>query len=254
MSRRTHERQRAQHKAAKNAERQERLRRRRRDRNIALILIFGLVASLTVGAIVLAQQSPSDTPAQLDPDAEPTAPLPTTNPQLYEAAPPATDSLDQTWHVELDTSAGTIAVELDGLNAPQAVASFVFLAGQGFYDGTACHRLLVTSLLQCGDPTATGTSDAGYRFGPIENAPEDQVYPEGTIAMARSGGDGESMGSQFFLVFNDVTLPGDAAGGYTVMGRITEGLDVLREIAATGTYPNSERPAEDVVIQNVEIK
>src|SRR5699024_12416656 len=109
------------------------------------------------------------------------------------------------------------------------------LAGDGFFQGTACHRLLPDSLLQCGDPTATGTGGPGYTFGPIENAPPDDKYPAGTIAMARQANDAESMGSQFFLVFFDTTLPSDSAGGYTVFGHITFGLLFLKEIGNTGT-------------------
>ncbi|BDZ52933.1 hypothetical protein GCM10025870_00060 [Agromyces marinus] len=68
----------------------------------------------------------------------------------------------------------------------------------------------------------------GYSYGPIENAPADDVYPAGTIAMARQLGAPESQGSQFFIVYEDSTIPSDAAGGYTVIGRVTSGLEDLR--------------------------
>jgi len=125
---------------------------------------------------------------------------------------------------------------LDGAKAPQAVASFVFLAKKGFFDYTPCHRLTTQGIyvLQCGDPTGTGTGGPGYSYGPVENAPKNDVYPAGTIAMARQGGNASSMGSQFFLVYKDSTIPSDAAGGYTVMGKITGGLDVLEKVAAGG--------------------
>ena len=83
-------------------------------------------------------------------------------------------------------------------------------------------------MLQCGDPNGDGTGGPGYSYGPIENAPADDVYPAGTIAMARQPGDAESQGSQFFIVYEDSTIPSDDAGGYTVIGRITEGLDALK--------------------------
>ena len=109
-------------------------------------------------------------------------------------------------------------------------------------------------MLQCGDPTGTGTGDPGYSFGPIENAPSDDVYPAGTVAMARQGGDGESMGSQFFLVYEDSTIPSDAAGGYTVFGTITSGLDVVQAVADAGTQEGSGdgSPATPVTIEGVE--
>ncbi len=82
------------------------------------------------------------------------------------------------------------------------------LAESGYFDGTSCHRLTTSGIyvLQCGDPTGTGTGDPGYKFGPVENAPTDDVYPAGTVAMARQGGDADSMGSQFFLVYEDSTI------------------------------------------------
>src|SRR5699024_3762201 len=98
---------------------------------------------------------------------------------------------------------------------------------------------LPDSLLQCGDPTATGTGGPGYTFGPIENAPSDDQYAAGTVAMARQANDADSMGSQFFLVFSDTTLPSDSAGGYTVFGHITSGLQILKEIGQTGTADGS---------------
>ena len=122
-----------------------------------------------------------------------------------------------------------LGLELDGMAAPQAVASFVSLAQTEFFAGLTCHRLTTEGIfvLQCGDPAGDGSGGPDYRFGPIENAPEDDVYPEGTLAMARQGGDGSSMGSQFFIVYEGSTIPSDAAGGYTVLGRITSGLDSL---------------------------
>ncbi len=84
-------------------------------------------------------------------------------------------------------------------------------------------------------PGGTGGGGPGYSWGPIENAPTDDVYPAGTIAMARVGNDGASMGSQFFLVYEDSTIPSDSAGGYTVFGHITSGLDVVTTIADAGT-------------------
>jgi len=68
----------------------------------------------------------------------------------------------------------------------------------------------------------------------VENDPADGVYPAGTIAMARLGGDGYSNGSQFFLVYQESTIPSDSAGGYSVFGAITGGLDVVEKIAAAG--------------------
>ncbi|WP_324652080.1 peptidylprolyl isomerase [Georgenia sp. H159] len=235
----------------------ERAARRRR---ITLVSAVVVGLALVVGAIVLivANQpdeqapDPATTGESVDPATpDVAAPLPTTDPELYDAPPDPAEAEGRTWNLTLQTSAGDIGLEIDGENAPQAAANFLRLARDGFYDGTACHRLLPEALLQCGDPTATGTGGPGYTFGPIENAPEDGVYPAGTLAMARQGENGESMGSQFFLVFADVPLPSDSAGGYSIFGRVTEGLEILQQVGSAGTVEGSEQPALPVTIEGV---
>ena len=80
-----------------------------------------------------------------------------------------------------------MTLDLDGKKAPQTVASFIFLARKGYFDNTTCHRLTTSGLyvLQCGDPTGSGSGGPGYGFG-IENAPKAGDYPAGTLAMARA--------------------------------------------------------------------
>jgi peptidyl-prolyl cis-trans isomerase B (cyclophilin B) len=159
------------------------------------------------------------------------------------------------WEGTIEINGQDVGVTLDGAAAPQAVASFLALGDAGFFDGTSCHRLVTQGIyvLQCGDPTGTGTGGPGYSYGPIENAPDDDVYPAGTLAMARIGGDGSSMGSQFFIVYDESMIPSDAAGGYTVLGTITSGLDVVTDIADAGTESGASdgTPADPAVIDGV---
>ncbi|MET1043056.1 MAG: peptidylprolyl isomerase, partial [Microbacteriaceae bacterium] len=89
------------------------------------------------------------------------------------------------------------------------------------------------SVLQCGDPVGDGTGGPNYFYGPVENAPADDLYPAGTIAMARAA-DGYSHGSQFFVVYEDTTIPASEAGGYTVIGTVTSGLDELKSGIVAG--------------------
>jgi peptidyl-prolyl cis-trans isomerase B (cyclophilin B) len=196
---------------------------------------------------------------------EPTA-TPTVDPTIAPSLPPAAEapapelSEFRTWTGELTLNEEiTLDIELDGLAAPQAVASFVSLAQLDFFSGLTCHRLTTTGIfvLQCGDPAGDGSGGPDYRFGPIENAPADNVYPTGTLAMARQGGDGASMGSQFFIVYEESTIPADAAGGYTVLGRITGGLDDLQsrivEAGAEGGSPDGA-PAVPTTITSITIQ
>lgn len=172
--------------------------------------------------------------------------------QLGEVPPPATGPVTVTF----ETTCGPVVAELDGAAAPQAVGSLTALAGAGYFDGTPCHRLTTSGIfvLQCGDPTGTGTGGPGYSFGPVENAPADDLYPAGTLAMARIGNDGASMGSQFFVVYEDSTIPSDAAGGYTVMGSVTSGLDIVQRIAGAGNAPGGEAPAQSIGIRSVTVQ
>ncbi|MCK0092259.1 peptidylprolyl isomerase [Rhodococcus sp. HNM0563] len=145
--------------------------------------------------------------------------------------------------VSMTTSAGPIGLLLDRASAPCTVNSFVSLAEQGYFDDTPCHRLVTSpglQVLQCGDPTGTGTGGPGYGFDTeypenfyAKGAPQLRqpvVYPRGTIAMANTGQPG-SNGSQFFLVYEDSQLPPT----YTVFGTVDEaGLAVIEEVAAAG--------------------
>jgi len=165
---------------------------------------------------------------------------------------------NRTWTATIETTVGPIVVELDGAAAPQAVANFVTLAQDGFFNDTFCHRLTTSGIfvLQCGDPTGTGMGGPGWNFGPIENAPADDMYPAGTLAMARVGGNAFSMGSQFFLVYEDSRIPSDMAGGYTVFGRITSGLEHIRAVADAGVAGGASDgpPATNVTIEGVSVQ
>lgn len=151
-------------------------------------------------------------------------------------APVPAAAENREWTGTLEFNGADLGVTLFGDQAPQAVASFLHLAETDFFAGTKCHRLTTGGfdILQCGDPTGTGAGGPGYEFGPIENAPSDNVYKRGTLAMARTS-DPNSNGSQFFIVYGDTTIAPGSAGGYTVFGEITGGLDAVEKVAAQGT-------------------
>ena len=154
--------------------------------------------------------------------------------------------------ITFGTNCGDIVVALDAA-APKTVASEVFLAKSGFYEGTVCHRLTTQGIfvLQCGDPKGDGTGGPGYTV-PDENLPDGEgvTYPAGTVAMANAG-PGTS-GSQFFIVYEDTVLPGD----YTIWGSVTEGLDIVRDVAAAGTADGSAdgAPLQTVYIESTSIQ
>lgn len=153
------------------------------------------------------------------------------------------------------TTCGDIVLELAAADAPQTVASFRFLAEQGYWDGSPCHRLTTAGIfvLQCGDPTGTGRGNPGYGYG-IENAPGDGQYPPGTLAMARTM-DPNSNGGQFFVVYQPTQLPTDD-GGYSIFGQVTEGLDIVEAVAAQGVEGGAGdgAPAQPISILSVDLE
>ncbi|ANJ26902.1 peptidylprolyl isomerase [Agromyces aureus] len=206
------------------------VRRRTRDNVIAAVALV-VVLVIAIGAQLLFFNGG---PGTSEPVASPEA---TTAPPTDAAGEntgdvPSSDLAEgRTWTGTLTLNDIPLGIELDGAAAPQAVSSEISLIQSGFYDGVGCHRLTTDGIfvLQCGDPNGDGTGGPGYSYGPVENDPADGVYPAGTIAMARQGGNGYSQGSQFFIVYADTTLPAEnGIGGYTVIGRVTSGLDQLQ--------------------------
>ena len=150
----------------------------------------------------------------------------------------------------ISTNRGDIGVELDTEGAPCTAGSFTSLAEQGYFDDTPCHRLTTGGIfvLQCGDPSGTGSGGPGYRFA--DELTGEETYTAGTLAMANAGAD--TNGSQFFIVYADSELP----PSYTVFGEVdAEGLALVEEVARAGSddsnAPGDGAPVEEVVIESV---
>ena len=163
----------------------------------------------------------------------------------------------KTYVATVTTNCGVITMELDGVKAPQTVASFLGLAKSGYWADSPCHRLTTATegifVLQCGDPTGTGTGSPGYGFG-VENAPADFAFPPGTLAMAR-GQDPKTNGGQFFIVYKQTELKDPI--GYSIFGRITSGMDIVNKIAAAGANPadasSNTAPVQPISILKVDV-
>jgi peptidyl-prolyl cis-trans isomerase B (cyclophilin B) len=199
-------------------------KRRRRDNWVAGIAAVVIVALAVGTQLLYFSAGPGAAKASSSSSAAPSTP------STGATVPPKSLAEDRTWTGTMTINGIPLGVSLDGAAAPQAVASTVSLVQKKFYDGLTCHRLTNGGfyVLQCGDPEGNGQGGPGYSYGPIENAPADNVYKAGTIAMARQSNNAESQGSQFFIVYEDTTIPSDDAGGYTVIGQVTSGLDELK--------------------------
>ncbi len=167
--------------------------------------------------------------------------------QSYPRPPAMEIDPARAYQASIETSAGTIQVDLWAGRSPRTVNNFVFLARQGFYNGGIFHRVIEGFMIQGGDPTGTGRGGPGYRFEDELTAAREHGYPRGTLAMANAGPN--TNGSQFFIVHRDAALPPD----YSVFGQVTGGMEVVDAIAATPT-DQADRPLEDVVIQRITIQ
>ena len=203
---------------------------------VALITALAII----VGSVILGIGGQT-TPQETTPEAAPAVELPTAG---------ITDSNKAS--ISFTTNQGEIVIETTPSLAPLTVNAIAALAQKNYFDNTICHRLTTEGIfvLQCGDPTGTGTGGPGFTI-PDENLPQpiENNYPAGTVAMANAG-PGTS-GSQFFLVYQDTTLGPD----YTIWGSITSGLDILQTIASAGVVGGGAdgAPVTGVTIESTKV-
>ncbi|WP_037914511.1 peptidylprolyl isomerase [Actinacidiphila yeochonensis] len=269
-------RQLARDKFARQQQRRASTRRKSRVRNSVITAVVVVVAASLGGAWAAGafdssgkktdaaananpSASASATPSKApDPCAKAAAGKPGT--KQWKKEPAMSIVKSATYTFDLQTTCGSIPIKLDAAKAPHTANSFKFLADQGFFDHTKCHRLTTTGIyvLQCGDPQGTGSGGPGYTI-PDENltalgkADSTGVvtYPTGTVAMANTG-QAHTGGSQFFLVYKDSPLPPT----YTPFGTINAaGMKVLQKIAAAGenTGQGDGAPNATVVINKATV-
>lgn len=247
-------------KELRRAKIQEEMRRQkaRRMRRLAINgAVLGLVVAVVAFLIIRSndEDSSDTTPDASDPAACVTTAAADDSPKRPSPPPEAKVDQSKTYTAVMETSKGTIEIQLDDELSPCTVNSFVSLAKQGFYDGLVFHRIVKDFALQGGDPKGDGSGGPGYKV--VDAPPADFKYTEGVVAMAKAGQElpGTS-GSQFFIV------PGGGAASlpaeYAVLGRVTKGQDVVKlinEVPTTqGQSGENSQPLEQVKIVKVEIR
>lgn len=149
----------------------------------------------------------------------------------------------------METSLGTIKIQLNAKETPITVNNFVYLARQNYYDETIFHRTIDGFMIQGGDPRGDGTGGPGYKF---DDEKFEGEYTRGTIAMANAGPD--TNGSQFFIMHQDYPLPPN----YVIFGKVIEGLDIVDDIATAEVEMNfsgeMSKPVDPVVVKSVLIE
>ena len=261
-SRKTRERHLAKLAARRAAERRHRRRQRLIAAGVGGFLVIALISGL--GAVLLtggnsktvAGPTPTPTVAPKIAGVACGAKVPeaaTVEKPTYKKAPPLTIDKGKKYTATLETSCGTIELELFPKEAPLAVNSFVFLAKKHFFDGLFFHRVVANFVIQGGDPEGTGKGGPGYTFK--DELKNDLTYQLGSIAMANSGPD--TNGSQFFIVAGSdgTSLPKN----YTIFGLVKNGLSIVQKIdalkttgAADAAHP--DQPLQTVFIESVTIK
>ncbi|HEX3388277.1 MAG TPA: peptidylprolyl isomerase, partial [Streptosporangiaceae bacterium] len=163
--------------------------------------------------------------------------------------PPAKPDSKASYQATIHTNRGDVVIDLLNSKATCTVNSFVYLAAKKYFNATKCHRLSTVDpfVLQCGDPTGTGSGGPGYKFANENLA--GAKYTPGTVAMANSGPN--TNGSQFFIVYKDSQLP----PSYTPFGEVVKGLGIVQNVAKAGSdnanAAGDGHPKEKVVIESV---
>ncbi|MFE0512314.1 peptidylprolyl isomerase [Streptomyces sp. NPDC058964] len=268
VSQEQRKRQLAREKFLRQQQRRTTARRKARMRNSVIasvlgVIVIGSVALYTTG--VLKNDDKSNASADVTPSASPTSKAPDPCEKAdagsvaklsWKKEPALTVDKSAKYTMKLATTCGDIGIAMKTSAAPHTVNSFNFLAGKGFFDHTKCHRLTTNGIyvLQCGDPTGTGSGGPGYTI-PDENLKDSSLkantYPAGTVAMANTG-QKHTGGSQFFLVYQDSQLP----PSYTPFGTVdAAGMKVLKKIAAAGenTGAGDGAPNATVVINKATV-
>lgn len=174
--------------------------------------------------------------------------------QRWKTPPAMVIDARKTYFATLKTSLGDIRVELLARESPNTVNNFVFLARQGFYDGTIFHRIIKEFMIQGGDPLGTGEGDPGYSFN--DELPAKHSYEPGVMAMANAGPN--TQGSQFFICNGPKAKKLDTRPNYTQFGKVIEGMDIVLKISSVDVGPNEggemSKPAVAPVLQTVTIE
>lgn len=271
MPKRTRNRQLARQHERRQAERLQQQRKRQTTRAVVVLVIALVAGGIAYFALAGGDDTQAGASGATGSTGEPTTVKPTpgpaevacggtepkaaTEPKPQFSAPKQVVKPGKTYTAEVQTSCGTIVIELLADQAPQTVNSFVFLAQKGYFDGQRFHRLDTSiDVIQGGDPTGTGSGGPGYSIP--DELTGNESYGPGTLAMANAGPD--TGGSQFFLITGDAGHNLDANPAYTIFGMVTEGLDVAKQIQQLPIQDPSagisgQQPKQSVYIEKVTI-
>jgi len=175
-------------------------------------------------------------PPPPEPASEPAA---KPKPNTYSAPPPMIIDTSKKYIAVIETEKGSLVLELFTKDVPVTVNNFVFLAREGFYDGSTFHRVIPGFMVQGGDPTGTGTGGPGYRF---DDEFTGHRHVTGALSMANAGPN--TNGSQFFICYS---LQRGLDGKHTVFGQLIEGMEVLKNLTPRDPNQNPQFEGDRII-------
>jgi cyclophilin family peptidyl-prolyl cis-trans isomerase len=166
--------------------------------------------------------------------------------KTYSAPPPMTIDTSKQYTATIETEKGDLVLELFASDVPVTVNNFVFLAREGFYDGSTFHRVLPDFMAQGGDPTGTGAGTPGYSFADEFTG---HTHVAGALSMANRGSD--TNGCQFFITY---TPQPSLNGKHTVFGQLIQGMDVLEKLTPRDPSQNPQFTGDKIIQITIEEK
>ncbi len=197
-------------------------------KGIASLVVMVLLLALAV--ISCGEKAPEQAPAA--------------RPKSYSSPPPMIIDTGKQYTATIETEKGNMVLELFARDVPVTVNNFVFLAREGFYDGSTFHRVIPGFMAQGGDPTGTGMGNAGYRF---DDEFTGHKHEAGALSMANSGPDTNS--AQFFITF---TPQHGLDNKHTVFGQLIEGMDVLQKLTPRDPSQNPQFEGDKILRITIE--
>ena len=197
---------------------------------ILSFIASAILVLVTLSAVSCGEQAPEPAPAQ--------------KPETYSSPPPMIIDTSKQYTAIIETEKGNLVLELFAKDVPVTVNNFVFLAREGFYDGSTFHRVIPGFMAQGGDPTGTGMGNAGYRFA---DEFTQHTHGAGALSMANSGPNTNS--AQFFITY----APQHGLDGkHTVFGQLVEGTDVLEKLTPRDPSQNPQFAGDRIIRITIE--
>jgi len=201
---------------------------------MAIKMLPGLLGAALILTVLMAASCGESEPEQISPQA-----VPEVIPMSWDSPPPMIIDTSKKYTAVMETEKGTLVLELFAKDVPRTVNSFVFLAREGFYDGTTFHRVIPGFMAQGGDQTGTGRGGPGYRF---EDEFTGHIHVAGALSMANAGPN--TNGSQFFITYVPVH---NLDGKHSVFGQLVEGMDVLKKLTPRDPSENPKFEGDRII-------